>query len=160
MSAVSLYKYSPKYALDQTNTMKSLEALKSFVYKYPKSARVVEANKYIDDSKEKLEHKQADAAKLYYNINQFKAATVTYKSIIRNYPETKYGDQYLYMIMKANYKFAKASVPEKQEERYVSALSAYRELKDTYPSSAYIADADKLQSETDNNLKKIRNEHK
>ena len=160
MSAVSLYKYSPKYALDQTNTMKSLEALKSFVYKYPKSARVVEANKYIDDSKEKLEHKQADAAKLYYNINQFKAATVTYKSIIRNYPDTKYGDQYLYMIMKANYKFAKASVPEKQEERYVSALSAYRELKDTYPSSAYIADADKLQSETDNNLKKIRNEHK
>jgi outer membrane protein assembly factor BamD len=160
MSAVCLFKYAPKYTLDQSNTMKSLEALKSFNVKYPDSKRVAEANKYIDESKEKLELKQADAAKLYYNISQYKAATVTYKSIMRNYPDTRKADEYLYMIMKANVKYAKASVPGKQEERYASALSAYRELKDTYPQSAYLPDAEKLYAETDNNLKKIRNEHK
>jgi outer membrane protein assembly factor BamD len=160
MSAFCLYKYAPKQELDQTNTMKSLEALKTFVVKYPSSTRLADANKLIDESKDKLETKQADAAKLYYNINQFKAATVTYKSVMRNYPESRKADQYLYMIMKANYKYAKASVPAKQEERYATALSAYRELKDTYPQSAYLADAEKLYTETDNNVKKIRNEHK
>jgi outer membrane protein assembly factor BamD len=160
MSAFCLYKYAPKQELDQTNTVKSLEALKTFVVKYPSSTRLADANKLIDESKDKLETKQADAAKLYYNINQFKAATVTYKSVMRNYPESKKADQYLYMIMKANYKYAKASVPAKQEERYATALSAYRELKDTYPQSAYLADAEKLYTETDNNVKKIRNEHK
>lgn len=160
MSAVSLFKYAPKYTLDQSNTMKSLEALKSFMVKYPDSKRVADAAKYVDESREKLEHKQADAAKLYYNISQYKAATVTYKSIMRNFPDTKKADQYLYMIMKANVKYAKASVPSKQEERYASALSAFQELKDTYPQSEYMTEAEKLYTETDNNINKIRNEHK
>ncbi len=160
MSALALYKYSPKYTLDQTNTFKSLEALRTFIIKHPESPRAAEAQKYVDASKEKLEKKQANAALLYYNISQYKAATVTYKSVMRNYPESKHADKYLYMIMKANYKYAKASVSSKQEERYASALSAYRELKDTYPDSPYMEDAEKLYTETDNNVKKIRNEYK
>jgi outer membrane protein assembly factor BamD len=158
MSAVCLFKYSPKYTLDQTNTNKSLEALQSFVNKYPTSSRLGEANKYIDDSREKLEHKQADAAKLYYNINQFKAATVAYRSVLRNYPESRNADEYIFMIMKSMFKYAKASIPEKQEERYAVAISTYRELKDTYPKSSYLADAEKLYTEANNNVKKIRNE--
>jgi len=158
MSAVCLYKYAPKYTLDQTNTIKSLEALQSYVNRYPSSKRMAEANKYIDESHKKLEMKQADAAKLYYNISQFKAATVAYKSVLRNYPESPSADLYQYMIMKAWFKYAKASIFEKQEERYATAISAYKELKDTYPHSTYISDADKLYTEADNNVKKIRNE--
>ena len=159
MSALSLFKYSPKYTLDQTNTTKSLEALQSFVVNHPKSPKAVEAQKYIDASKEKLEKKQASAARLYYDIGQFKAATVTYKSTMRKYPESKHADEYLYMIMKANYKYAKASVASKQEERYADALAAYRELKDTYPESSFMEDAEKLYTETNNNVNKIRNEY-
>jgi outer membrane protein assembly factor BamD len=158
MSAVCLFKYAPKYTLDQTNTVKSLDALQSYVNKYPKSKNIDQANKYIADSRLKLEHKQADAAKLYFNIYQYKAATVAYKSVLRNYPESPNADQYVFMIMKSMFKYAKASVPGKQEERYASALGTYRELKDTYPKSAYLAEADKLYKEADNNVKKIRNE--
>ncbi|MFI5196091.1 MAG: outer membrane protein assembly factor BamD [Chitinophagales bacterium] len=158
MSAVCLYKYAPKYTLDQTNTIKSLEALQSYVNRYPKSTRMAEANKYIDESHKKLELKQAGAAKLYYNISQFKAATVAYKSVLRNYPESPSADMYQFMIIKAWCKYAKQSIPEKQEERYATAIGAYKELKDTYPQSKYIADADKLYTEADNNVKKIRNE--
>lgn len=160
MSAASLYKYSPKFSLDQTNSMKALEALQTFVIKYPSSTRIADANKFIGESKKKLELKQADAAKLYYNINQFKAATVAYKSVLHNYPESADGDMYTFMIMKSFFKYAKISVPEKQEERYASAIGAYKELKENYPQSTYIADADKLYTEVDNNLKKIRDEHK
>ncbi len=160
MSAVCLYKYAPKYTLDQTNTVKALEAMQSYVNRFPKSTRLAEANKYIDDSRKKLELKQADAAKLYFNISQFKAATVAYKSVLRNYPESPNADLYQYMIMRSMCKYARISIPEKQEERYATAISAYKELKDTYPQSAYIADADKLYTEANNNIKKIRDEHK
>src|ERR1700744_3524516 len=61
MSAVCLYKYAPKYSLDQTNTVKSLEALQSYVNRYPTSKQTPEANKYIDESHKKLELKQSDA---------------------------------------------------------------------------------------------------
>jgi outer membrane protein assembly factor BamD len=160
MSAVSLFKYAPKYTLDQTNTEKAMEALQSYVYKYPTSQRLTEANKYIDDSRRKLEMKQADAAKLYYNITQYKAASVAYKSVLRNYPESSQADLYQFMIMKSMYRYAKASVETKQEERYASAISAYRELKDTYPQSVYLSEANKIYSEANNNLKQIRDEHK
>jgi outer membrane protein assembly factor BamD len=159
MSAQSLYKYAPKYTLDQTNTVKALEALQSYVVRYPTSARMAEANKLIDDSKKKLERKQADAAKLYYTVGQYKAATVAYKSVMRSYPESADGDLYQFMILKTFVKYAKASYPEKQEERFASAIGAYKELKETYPQSKYLAEAEELQQEADNNIKKIRNEH-
>lgn len=160
MSAYCLYKYAPKYTLDQTNSVKALEALQTFVGRYPTSKRLADANKLVDEMRKKLEMKQADAAKLYYNINQYKAATVAYKSVMRNYPESSSSDLYQYMIMKSMFRYAKASVAEKQEERYASAIGAYRELKDNYPQSRFIADADKIYSEADNNVKKLRNEHK
>ncbi len=158
MSALCLYKYAPKASLDQTNTIKAFEAMQSFAYKYPASKHIAEANGFIDLSRKKMEAKMAAAAKLYFNINQFKAATVAYRSVLRNYPESPNGDLYQYMIMRAMYKFAKASIPARQEERYTTILSAYKELKDTYPQSKYIADADKIYNEANNNIKKIRNE--
>ncbi len=119
---------------------------------------MAEANKDIDESHKKLELKQADAALLYYNISQFKAATVAYKSVLRNYPESPNADLYQFMIIKAWYKYAHQSISEKQEERYATTISAYKEFKDTYPHSQYIADADKLYTDADNNVKKLRNE--
>lgn len=159
MSAYSLYKYAPKYSLDQTNTVKSIETLRQFQDKYPQSERATEAGKLIGELKSKLELKQASAAQLYFNMSQYKAASVCYHSVMRNYPESVNTDKYLYMIMRSMYRYAEMSVPSKQEERYASAIEAYRELKDTYPKSAYMKDADKLYTETDNIIKKIRNEH-
>jgi outer membrane protein assembly factor BamD len=158
MSALCLYKYAPKASLDQTNTVKAFEALQSYAYKYPKSKHIAEANGYIDLTRKKMEGKMADAAKLYYNIEKYKAATVAYKSVLRSYPESPNADLYQYMIMKAMYKYARASIPSKQEERYTTILSTYKDLKETYPKSKYIADADKLYNEANNNIKKIRNE--
>ncbi len=158
MSAVCLFKYAPKYSLDQTNSIKALEALQSYTNRYPNSKRMAEANSYIDQSKSKLEMKQSGAAKLYYNINQYKAATVAYKSVMRNFPESPNNDLYQYMIMRSMYKYAKASIADKQEERYANAISAYTELKDTYPNSKYLNEASKLYSEATNKVKKIRDE--
>jgi len=160
MSAVCLYKYAPKYTLDQTNTVKALEAMQSYVNKYPKSTRIADANTYIDNSRKKLELKQADAAQQYFDISQFKAASVAFKSVLRNYPESPNADLYQFMIMKSMWKYARISIPEKQEERFANAISAYNELKDSYPKSSYLADASKLYIEANEKIKQIRDEHK
>ncbi len=160
MYGVSLYKYAPKYSLDQTNTIKAMEALQAFVNMHPKSKYVAEASADINVCVLKLENKDADAAKLYFNISQYKAASVAYKSVMRNYPDSPNSDFYQYMIVRSLFKYAQNSYPEKQEERYLNAMSAYNDLKETYPKSKYLADGQKISTDANNNIKKIRDEHK
>ena len=158
MSAVCLFKYAPKRNLDQSNTVKALEALQSYSNRYPKSAHSTEAAGYIDQARTKIESKEADAANLYFNIGQYKAATVAYKSVIRDYPDSPNSDLYQFMIMKSYYKYANISITERQEERFSSAIAAYNDLKDNYPKSKYIAEANELKAAAENEIKKIRNE--
>jgi outer membrane protein assembly factor BamD len=160
MYGVSLYKMSPKPSLDPTNTQKALEALQSYINTHPGSKHLDEANNYVINCLQKMEEKEAAAAKLYYNIGQYKSAGIAYKSVLRNYPESAKGDEYQYMIQKAWYKYANESFPEKQEERFAASMNAYLELKDGYPKSKYLHDAEKYHTLAANKVKTIRNEHK
>ena len=160
MHGLSLYKYSPNYSLDPTNTMKAIGALQAFSSTHPESKRLSEANKYIDELRGKLEKKESEAAKLYYNIGQYKAASVAYKSVLDTYPESEKVDEYQFWIMKSLYLYARESVKEKQEERFTNAINAYQLLKDEYPKSPFVAEAQKYYEQAENNIKKLRNEHK
>ena len=160
MHGLCLFKYSPKYSLDPTNTIKAMEALQSFVNTHNDSKYNKEATGYIGQAREKLEMKAADAALLYYNIGQYKAASVAYRSVLRNYPESGALDKYQYMEVKSLYYFAHGSIKEKQEERYANMITAYHELVDQYPKSPYLRDAEKYYNQADNHIKKIRDEHK
>ncbi len=159
MHAVCLYKESPKATLEQTNTIKAMEALQSYINTHSNSKRLGEANGLMDEMRKKLEAKEANAAKLYYNISQYKAASIAYKSVLQNYPESPSGDYYQYMVVRSSYNYAKASVTEKQEERYGNTVSAYNDLKESYPNSKYISEAERFYSQANDNLKKLRNEH-
>jgi outer membrane protein assembly factor BamD len=160
MHAYSLYKLSPKPSLEQTNTAKALEAMQGFINTHPESKKMDEANRIMVEARIKLETKDADAAKLYYNIGHYKAASVSYKNLMRNYPESIHADFYQFMIVRSWYKYANASIADKQEERYATALNAYQELVDNYPKSPYLKEAEKVYTQADNKLKQIRNEHK
>ena len=159
MHAVSLFKLAPKATLEQTNTVKAMEAMQSYLNRHPDSKRIEEANKMIDEMRLKLEQKEASAAKLYFNIGQYKAATIAFKSVMQNYPESNANDLYQYMIIQANFQFAKASVLEKQEERFINTINAYNELKETYPKSKYVFEAEKIVLLVNDYLKNIKNEH-
>lgn len=159
MHAYCLFKESPKFSLDQTNTYKAMEAMQSYINMHPTSKRVPEANNLMLQMRNKLELKDADAAKLYYNIGHFKAASVAYKLMLENYPESSNADLYQFMRMQSNYNFATASIKEKQEERLSNAAADYDELKNSYPQSKYLSEAVKIKTQIQNNLNKLRNEH-
>ncbi len=162
MHAVSLYKVAPKATLEQTNTIKAMEAMQSFINQRPESKYVTEANKYIDDARKKLEQKEAGAAKLYYNIGgyipSYKAAAIAYKDVMNTYPESPNNDFYQYMIVRSLYRYARSSVESKQEERYTSVVGAYNDLKQMYPNSRYLQESEKFVTLANNNIKRLRNE--
>ena len=160
MHGLSLYKFSPKYSLDPTNTINSIGSFQTFVSSHPNSPRVKEVNKYIDELRAKLEKKDSEAAKLYYNIGQYKAASVAYASVMESYPESDKVDEYQFWIAKSLYLYARASIKEKQEERYVNAMNAFRTLNEEYPKSPFTAEGQKYTQLAENNIKKIKNEHK
>jgi outer membrane protein assembly factor BamD len=159
MNAISLYKMSPKASLEQTNSIKAMEAMQSYINTHQESARIAEANTYMDLMRKKMETKDAAAAKLYFDIGQYKAAGIAYKSVLQTYPDSPHADLYQFMIIKAYYNYAKQSIEEKQEERFALAANAYADLREVYPKSLYLDDAQRLSGQITENIKKLRHEH-
>lgn len=156
--ATSLYNMSSKPSLDQSSTIKGMEVLQTFINMFPSSKYMTKANSYLDAGRAKLEKKDSDAAKLYYNIGYYNAATTSYKMLLFDYPESTISDYYQYMLTRSFYFYAQNSITSKKEERYAEAVNAYNEMKESYPNSAYLADAAHYSQLSQNSINKIRNE--
>jgi outer membrane protein assembly factor BamD len=146
MSAYCYYLESPDYSLDQGNTIKAIEALQLFINLYPKSERVEEASKLIEELRDKLEKKSYTNAKLYLDIATsditfYKSAVVAFKNSLRDYPDTKYAEEMEFLIIKAQYLYAKNSLEVRQEERYTEAIALYNEFVKDFPKSQYLQQA-------------------
>lgn len=157
MYAKSLYIDAPKFTMDQTSTYKAMSALYSFTSMYKNSKFTPEVNRYIDECRNRLEKKEASAAKLYFDMQEYKAAKVAYNTTLQEYPDSQLADYYHYMIVRADYLYAKGSRAEKQEERYNDMLASYKTLKDLYPESIYLKNAAPLVEAAQQELIKIRN---
>lgn len=135
MRAYSFYKQSPKAELDQTNTIKAMGMMQTFINTHPGSARIKEANDLIDICRAKLELKDFKSAQLYYDIGQFRAAGVAFTTLMNTYPESLKSDEYKIMVIRAYYKFAELSVEEKKVERFNQVIAECNEFSDRFPES-------------------------
>ena len=156
--AYCYYKLSPKVSLDQTSTNKAIASMQTFINTYPNSDKSSEASVVIDLLRRKLEQKEYNAAELYYNIGHYKAAGVSFKSLMRAYPDSEKSDSYKYMAIKSYYLYAKNSVYYRQKERYETVLTEFMEFSDRYPSSKLKEDAEKYYNLAKNNIKSLENE--
>lgn len=158
MQAYCFYKLSPRVELDQTNTTKAISAMQTFINIHPNSDKVEEATRIIDACRQKLEDKEYNAAKLYYNLGMYKAAGITYSNLLLDYPDSKSGDRYKLMEIKAYYLYAKNSIYQKQKERYQEVVTQYLNFMDLYPDSPYKDQAEAYYTMSQNNLKTLQNE--
>jgi outer membrane protein assembly factor BamD len=143
MEAYSYYRQSPKAELDQTNTIKSMGMLQTFINNHPGSERNKQAQAIIDECVKKLEVKELKSCQLYYNVGQYKAAAIAFTSLINNYPDSPKADEYKLMIIKSYYKYANMSVEEKREERYAKVVQEVQDFQDRYPESKLLKDAER-----------------
>ena len=152
MAAYCYYLDSPIFSLDQTNTQSAIEALQLFINLYPKSERVAEASKLIQNLRDKLEEKAYANAKLYLTIGDFQAAVIAFGNALRDYPDTKYAEEMEFLTIKAQYMYAKNSFEIRQTERYNAALGYYNSFVEHYPASKYMKDADQLKKDCEQGL--------
>jgi outer membrane protein assembly factor BamD len=158
MYAYCFYLDSPKSALEQDNTYKALDAMQLFINLYPKSDRVTQATKYINDLRGKLEDKAFTNAKLYfdmggYEIANYKAAVVALKNAQIDYPDIKYAEEMDMLIVKSQYLYAKNSYETHQEERYTEAIGYANEFTEAHPQSKFSKDVLQLKTNSEAGIK-------
>ncbi len=156
LSAYCYYLDSPRYFLDQTNTVLAIEQLQNFVNQYPNSKRVKDANKLISKLRLKLEKKAFENAKIYYTIKSHKAAVTAFRNVLNEYPGSKYIEDILYYKLKASYDFAIMSIEEKQKERLTEAATAYREFNKYGKNMQYIEEAKEMNTEIQKLLTQLK----
>lgn len=148
MAAYCFYQESPRYTLDQTDTREAIKELQSFINKYPNSSRIEECNKLIDFLRQKLERKAFDQVKLYYNMEDYKGAMVSADNMLKEFPDTKYREDVLFLKLKASYQLTAKSVESKKADRVKTTLDLYEKFKAAFPNSKYMKDAEKILSDT------------
>ena len=158
MRAYCFYKQSPKPELDQTNTIKAIGMMQSFINTHPGSARIKDANEIIDICHDKLETKDYKAAKLYYDLGQFRAAAVAFAEILTNYPESNRADEYKFMTIKSYYRYAELSVEDRKEERFQKVIEECNDFADRFPESKLSKDVEHYLNLSQTNIKNLSNE--
>lgn len=148
MAALSNYRMSPQFRLEQSYTQKAVDGLQDFVNTYPKSERVPECNQLIDGLRAKLEKKAFAEAKLYYDIRQYQAALHTFENLLKDFPESRDAERVRYLMVDAAYAWASNSVIDKQVERYEKTLEFAKLFRAKYPKSEFIEQLAKTESET------------
>jgi len=155
MSAKCYYLDAPKSKLDQQATLTALKEFELFITKYPDSKRIEECNNLVDELRAKLEEKSYLNAKLYYDIGYFNAASIALKNSIKDYPDTKYKEDIMYLIVKSKYKYAQNSIITKQKERYEETLKAYNTFIEKYPSSNYLKELNTIKKNIEKEILKL-----
>ncbi len=165
MNAYCYYISSPYYSLDQTDTKNAVKEFQAFADEYPESSRIDTCNKMIDKLRYKLEHKDYDQIKQYFDLadyfNDYKAVITSSKNFIKEFPDSRYVEEIHYLIIDSYYLMAIKSVPSKKVERLDGAIENYLKFVDLYPKSEYLGRAENVYSsclkEKEDILKKQKN---
>lgn len=131
--ALCYYYMSPRYRLDQTYTRRAIEEFRLFRTRYPDSERAGEAAEYIEELRNKLAHRDYNAADFYMRTSRYNSAAIYYGLVIDNYPESKWAERALVKQIEAYVLYAENSVEERQAERYEKALESYNTYLQLFP---------------------------
>jgi outer membrane protein assembly factor BamD len=138
-----LYKQTLRYELDQAPTHKAMAAIDEYISDYaPDSTARARCKEMKEDLQWRLDTKAYEAARLYYNMEDYIASKVAFRNILKDNAENIYREDILYYIAMSSYKYARLSVPEKQKERYIAFQDDYLNFLGEYPQSSYRRELD------------------
>ncbi|MEI6049939.1 MAG: outer membrane protein assembly factor BamD [Bacteroidota bacterium] len=153
MAALCDYNIAPRSELDQDNTKNAIEGFKIFINRFPASLKIEEARKLEKELEEKLVEKSYMSAKLYYEMNQYKAAVVALNNSLKEYADTKYREEMMFLKLNSLYLYAEKSFANKQKERYQATLDDYYSFMEEFPKSQYSKDVNDIFQKTNKYLK-------
>lgn len=153
LCAYCFYLTSPRPSLDQENTYNAIQAFQLFLIKYPNSSRKKDCLGLIAELKDKLVEKSFISAKLYFDLGEYKSSIIALNNSLNEYPDTKYREEMMFLVLKSKYLLATYSIPEKQKERYQNSVDEYYSFIAEFPKSTYIKEAEKMYDTSTKELK-------
>jgi len=144
MTGYCYYMQSPRPELDQDNTYKAITAMQMFMVKYPYSERVTQCQEIIEEMSDKLVEKSFISARLYYDLGYYNSAILALRNSLIAYPDTKYREELMFLILKSSYLLADNSVASKQRERYQAAVDEYYSFIGEFPDGPHTREANRI----------------
>jgi len=132
-----LYRQTLRYELDQANTYTCISAINEFQKDYPGNEYMSDCQAILLDLGDRLDRKAYENARLYYKMEDYKAARVALKNVLKDDYENNYREDILYYIAMSSYKYALLSIPSKQRERYLTFVDDYLNFVGEIPESPY-----------------------
>ena len=139
-----LYRQTLRYELDQKPTRSAIAVIGQFLNENPDSPYRPLCENMLADLNGRLDRKAYENARLYYKMEDYQAASVALKNVLKDNSENIYREDILYYIAMSSYKYADMSVQAKQKERYMTFVDDYLNFAGEYPESAYRRELDGL----------------
>jgi outer membrane protein assembly factor BamD len=139
-----LYRSTLRYELDQMPTYKAMNAISEYILEYPKSEHMESCRDMLVELNERLDKKAYEAARLYYKMEDYLAAKVAFKNVLKDDAENIYREDILYHIAMSSYKYAVQSILSKQKERYLAFIDDYYNFIGELPESHYRRELDNV----------------
>jgi outer membrane protein assembly factor BamD len=147
------YKISPRPELDQENTRNALEEFNVFISKYAYSPKVEECKTMVTELQDKLVEKSHNNAKLYYDMKDYKAAVVAINNSLKEYTDSKYREEMMFLKLNSLFLYAENSMADKQRTRYQDTMDDYYSFMEEFPKSKYSKDVADIFNKTNRYLK-------
>ena len=151
----TLYEESPEPRLDQSPTIGAMNAYQQFLDLYPDSKLREAAQDRLYELQDKLVQKELLSAELYYNLggyfgninkndeSNYTSCIITAQNALKQYPYSKWREDFAVLIMKSKFQLAENSTMEKRLERYRDAEDECYGFLNEYPDSKNISLAEK-----------------
>ena len=140
-----LYRATYRWELDQTPTKNCLAYITEYVREYPDDGPHLEAClEMIKDLSDRLDRKAFENARLYYKMEDYLAARVALRNVLKDNAENGYREDILYYTAMSSYHYARMSVAAKQKERYLTFVDDYLNFIGEYGESKYRRELDAM----------------
>ena len=157
LKALSHYKTSPKFKLDQTDSSAAIDAFQYYANAYPESERIEECNRYIDELRKKLEKKEFQSGMLYYNTRDYQSAIQTFENMLKDFPDSELIEEARFFIAKSSVDFARNSIFSRQEERFSETVEHCEAFLKKHPESDRVNEILEFKEISERELNQINN---
>ncbi|MFA7116766.1 MAG: outer membrane protein assembly factor BamD [Bacteroidales bacterium] len=138
------YRQTYRYELDQNPTHSAINKIKEFKVDLPTSKYIPICDSMLVDLNQRLAQKEYEGAKLYYQMEDYKAAKYALKNVLKENANTMYREDISYYIVMSSYHYADMSVSKKRKERFLDFSDAYYNFVGEFPNSKYRKELDTL----------------
>ena len=141
-SGYGLFFDSPDPRLDQAQTYEALAQLQLYMEYYPQSERAKQAQEIMFELQEKLAYKELLSTQLYYNLgtymgNNYRSCIISADNALKDYPYSKYREEFIFLKIKAKYELALVSVEDRLQGRFRDVVDEYYNYTNEFPDGKY-----------------------